>query len=272
MRTATSILILSIVLAFVATPSHAEGTGAKANPYSLRLGRVNYKYEEPKLMSIQGTLYSLGTAYRRDLERPTIPMWFAVDFEAYIGKLTYDGGLTNGVTTIAITEKTNDQIYFLQGFFGTSFFNSSTKSLEVSAGPSLWILRDKIDGTGSYHREINQLLLHVDGDYKIKRGEHISLTAGLQLNLLLFGMVKSKLSDIDASLGDLTNIQTSGHGYKLHAAFEYATSGWTPFLDVYYRHWNIGDSNTADSTTGTTRGKEPANNTKMLGLNLGTKF
>ncbi len=260
----------------------ADGVaGARdATHFFVRTGPVEYHYEEPGLMKITGSLgkmFELGTGYRKGIFRKAVPMFYYVDFNiAASSSLNYDGGITDTATGVTTpdSEKSSDQIYHLQGGYGFTFINSSTQAIELSGGLAFWILRNMVGGRASYHREINQFFAHVDADYVVKGGDHFMFITGLQLNLLLLGTVKSKLSDVNSSYSDLNNTQTSGNGYKIHASFEFPTGAWTPYIDIYHRYWKIEDSDTTYATIGTNYVgfKEPSNWTHITGVNFGARF
>jgi hypothetical protein len=94
------------------------------------------------------------------------------------------------------------------------------------------------------------------------------------LNIFGRGSVKSSLSEVSSDYEDSTSTQSSGVGSKLSMDFEYKLSGWSLYAELFYRTWDIDDSDT-DFQVVDGEGRyfyEPKNSTKMAGLMLGGRF
>lgn len=244
--------------------------------YLIRLGSINYQYQEPGLIKLQGRLNEIDFSYRRIVGYTRVPLWVAGELGYAFGGTTYDGAIVNlqtGVKTPS-TESSRESILTLQGQFGVSVVDSSIQSLDTYAGLGIWSLTNKIDGRASYTRNINYIYLPVGTQYNLKLGPSFTFVTGVQFNLLLIGTVKSSLSDINSSNSDINNTQSSGRGYKLKVGGEWNMPSWTAFLETYYQTWNIEDSDKTSVVSGTKilQFYEPKNETTMLGLTVGGRF
>jgi hypothetical protein len=279
-----SLLIISLVAAFAASGVQAQtsvmemGTVTaerNAQKFMVKSGTIGYEYEEPNFMKIHGRLYEISTSYRRAILSSRIPMFYGGELMGGFGNTTYDGGIQSADKQVTpMTSSSKDRIIVLEGKFGASFVDTSVQSLGVYGGLGYWALNNKIDGNGSYTREVTYLYLPVGVEYNLKLGSSVTMVFGAQYNLFLVGTVKSHLSEVDSSLPDIDNSQTSGRGYKLRVAPEVNFASWTAFLEGYYQSWSIGDSDHYTVISGSKMASfmEPANETRMLGINIGARF
>jgi len=241
-------------------------------PFTVKLGAIGYSYEEMGIMHVDGNLYTLGGEYRRSfgLER-RIPMYFDVDLNIAYGLDEYHGAVNHPDHTTSPTETASrDQIYNLEGHFGMSFFDTSTQTLDVYAGLGVWYLENKINGAGSYTRDITYFYLPIGVRYTVRAGPSFKFTSGLQYNQLMFGTVVSRFSEVDSNADDSSNLQTEGGGFTVNAIGEFTFEHTSLFAEAYYRYWEIQSSNGWVGDGGIWY--EPHNKTKLGGLSVGMRF
>jgi hypothetical protein len=116
-------------------------------------------------------------------------------------------------------------------------------------------------GYSGYDRLSQYLYLPLGSYYPISNG-----FLKTQINYLIIGQQTSYFSQISGYKNNIQNIQKNGYGLD----FSYMPN--TSKYEIYWRYWNIGDSNTDASyfTSGSLNGYyyEPANKTNELGVRL----
>ncbi len=258
----------------VAQESSSMNELKRQEKYMVKFGTVGYNYEEPGVMKIHGRMYRVATQFRNAIGHGAkVPMWYSVDLGFAMGKQTYDGALYNSLTgtSTPTTENSRDRVWDLEGHFGSSFVNTSVHGFDYYGGLGFWFLTNKIDGEGSYTREIMYIYLPLGIQYTARLGESFRLTTGAQYNQLIIGTVKSKFSDVNSNSDDLSNTQSTGKGFKLNLAGEWNVRPMTLFVAAYFQSWDIAQSDTG-YVSGLGYVVEPHNTTKMLGFNLGGRF
>lgn len=267
------------VSAFAQTSvTRLESVSADRNTRKIftHVGTIDYQYEEPGLMKVSGRLTQIGAGYRHAFLKNTFPFYLEGVTSFAAGNLTYDGALvdtSNGKKT-PITRTSKDQIFNFEGHFGNSFFDSSFQALDVFAGLGYWDLHDSTEGEGTYDRQITYYYLPIGTRYNLRIKSSLNLFVGAQYNLFLTGKVSSKLSQASSAFSDVDNTQSKGSGSRLNAGAEWSFLSWSLFAEAYYQAWKVDDS---DSSTQTVKGKtlsfrEPENETKMVGINIGGRF
>ncbi|MGZ3722615.1 MAG: hypothetical protein ACXVA9_06780 [Bdellovibrionales bacterium] len=244
----------------------------KTHHYTFKAGASDYNYEEPGLMKIHGRLYQLETGYRGKFGHSSIPFIYGGNISYAFGKTTYDGGLVNTLTGVVtpVSEDSNEKIFDLEGYFGASFFDSHMQAWDAFGGLGIWALTNKIEGSGSYQRDITYLYMPLGTRYTFRPSSGFKMMVGVQYDLFVYGSVKTHLSDLSSKYDDVTNTQTSGSGAKATAGVEFTQTHWSLLVEAFYQAWDIGDSSVEPS--GGKYWREPHNTTKMLGLNIGGRF
>lgn len=247
--------------------------------FSLGLGTVNYRYEEPGVMKISGRMSQLAGEYRAYLPREA-PMFVAIQASyTFSSSNTYDGALQN-LETGAITPKSDgsrDAILEGRGLFDLVLIDGLAQSVDGFAGLGVWSLTNKVSGEGSYGRQATYVYLPVGLTYSA-RIDRLLLSMTGEYDLYLSGQTTSKMTDLGGS-GDIVHQQDSGSGWRAKIGGEYKLDKFTLLAGVYYQAWNIAQSDSTGvlirkSNGATAAGTvvEPANRTSMTGITLGARF
>lgn len=243
---------------------------SKVQRFAIKLSTVDYHYEEPGLMRIHGRMYGVEGGWRNTFHLGNWTMPYGLNANLLLGKNIYDGGVVykSGLVTPE-SAPSHDLISDYEGFLGAALIDSEYHELDFRAGPGLWFLFNRIDGTGSYTRQIVYLYLPVSLRYAV-RISPCTVTLGAQYDTFLYGYVHSALSELGGNYDDVDNNQTSGSGYRFTAGFEYAFANWSLLVDGFYKAWNIANSDSQYSAGAHWR--EPHNTTRMIGINAGVRF
>lgn len=236
---------------------------------------VDYHYEEPGVMRIQGRLTRFETGYRHAIRVRDLPAWWAVDASFAYGNLTYYGETQKNFsgTITPVTYPTMDNITTLRGRFGFPMFDNGHRVLNVYLGLATWVLNDDSIGVGSYGREIIYLYVPVGAEYVMKAGA-FSWVSSLEYNPQILGIVKSNLSEASPAYSDATTIQILGFGLKASTGVEINTGPVSITAEIFYQFWSMDASSTDTQVVNgqTLYLQEPKNDTEMLGANLGVRF
>jgi hypothetical protein len=229
-------------------------------------GYVDYK--EPGLMREYGPLYGVNVSYWRFNQFGTT--LYNVEGEIVGGGLLYDGGSMGGAR---YTKPTSDYILNLRATVGAYRPLTTDLSITPFIGLGLRDLNDKIEGSGSYNRNISYLYVPLGGSVagQIDRTWSFSFTG--DFDIMLAGTVVSKLSDADPSYPDVTN-HNHGIGFRLSAALKKEFGRFAVHVAPFYQKWKIQQSDgvfvTIDGDPGVLA--EPENESDFVGLNLGADF
>jgi len=244
----------------------------KLHPANRSMGGVHatmmsFFYEEPGLMKDTGTLYGVDGGFALPLNNKGLIL---IGTGYYVtGNTHYDGGTWGGDK---LESNGHNTLFGIAPSIGFEIGKTGEHVFVPRAGLMLRTLNNKDEVAGSYTRDINQTFLTVGSDYGLLLGENSKLRFGAELQVLLAGTVRSKLSEVNSSYGDVENKQTQGSGVKLDMTY---VVGWLS-LQAYYQSFNIAKSNASPLIR---NGKasagyvfEPENNTRLTGVSAGMSF
>ncbi|MCO4792080.1 MAG: hypothetical protein KC493_00090 [Bacteriovoracaceae bacterium] len=204
--------------------------------------------------------------------------WFG-NWNYLSGNTVYDGQYSDGT---AVKINTQNSI--------SSFSLGLGKSSDIEVMDAVWDLSIALNGRllknansgvqGDYSREISYTMIpvHTGLDFVLSSGNIFGL--GLTYNHLLIGNVKSNLGEAIPDHPSIENKQDKGKSLKFEAQFTFVGEGYSFTVSPYYRIYQIEDSDVAevqllddnDEVLETRYYYEPANTTKMTGLNLTINF
>jgi hypothetical protein len=234
-------------------------------------GYVDYK--EPGQMREYGELYGLNAAYDAINETSTIATHFEGQLVA--GRLLYDGADVNLITGVRTpkTAPTDDYIFDSRATIGTFRKISSAFTVTPYIGLGYRDLNDKIQGSGSYNRNISYVYVPIGAQVAGSFSDSWSYSVGADIDVVLYGTVISKLSDIDPANPDITN-HNHGFGARLTTSIRKKFSRFAIHFTPFYQKWKIEQSDGVAVTINNSAGTlfEPANESDFVGLNAGMDF
>jgi len=277
MATRISGLLLCVAGSFVVSTAFAQDT-TKINNFSIAAEVSNYKYKEPGVMKVTGTMYGVTGEYLNSggvgRIKGTIPVQFRARFTYMQGNdLDYDGGYAVGNQHYSFKRGGVHQSYFDTVFAG-GFEAKVSEKLFISPylGFGYRYLLDKDDGAKydratntlvlDYKREQTYYYLPLGADFKIPLGSGWRLAFNGEFDILLRGENTSHIRD---GYGKREVRQNSGYGVRASTKVEKHLQSVGFFAEPFYRYWNISKS-TED------HGWEPKNNTNEFGLRIGAIF
>ena len=234
-----------------------------------------FSYKEPGVMSTTGHFFGISGALTGYDESRFWRGQLELEFSA--GSISYEGGVTShsadGTSSSRpATASGRDSTYEGRATVGFNRFPNSRMMTTPFAGFGYRRLHDRIEGEGSYGREVTYLFLPLGFDFTRTVGETSLLTARLEFDLFLGGTVKSRLSEVDSQFEDLEHRQSSGRGFRGSVAYAFEAGGSKYRVEPYVRYWSIDDSDVADlripQIRRTLQTIEPENSTTTSGLNL----
>ena len=269
MATRISGLLLCVAGSFVVSTAFAQDT-TKINNFSIAAEVSDYKYKEPGVMKVTGTMYGVTGEYLNSggvgRIKQSMPIQFRARFTYMQGDdLDYDGRLMSG------TPFKRSGVH--QSFFDTIFAGgleakaSERFSIAPYIGFGYRYLLDKDDGIAydkvnnvygiDYKREQVYYYLPMGADFKVALGSGWRFALNTEFDVLLRGENKSD---------GLKFRQKSGYGTRASAKVEKHLPSVGFFAEPFYRYWSIGKSNVVDGYI------EPKNNTNEFGLRVGASF
>jgi len=229
-------------------------------------GYVDYK--EPGLMREYGLLYGVNGSYT-SLNEVSGIQW-NLEGELVAGRILYDGGDQGGNR---YTQPTSDYIAFIRATVGAYREMTTSWSATPFIGVGLRDLNDKIDGSGSYNRNISYLYIPVGAQIAGFVTDKWSLSFVADLDLMVSGTVVSKLSEASSALPDVTN-HDKGVGTRITATSRWDLGSIGIHTGLFYQKWKIEQSDiVAVTISGQKLGfAEPENESDFVGLNAGVDF
>jgi hypothetical protein len=236
-------------------------------PWSIGLVVGYMDYKEPGLMREYGPLYGANGSFTL-LTESNLQWNFEGEFLG--GKLLYDGGSQAGAR---YTKPTTDWILNTRVTAGLYKNMTPTWSVTPFAGFGFRVLNDKIEGSGSYNRNISYVYFPLGAQLAGFVTHDWSLSFAADLDIMVYGTVISRLSDVDPDNPDITN-HNKGLGGRLIATVRKDMGLYAIHAGAIYQKWKIDESDGVKVTIGNQTGilSEPANEFDFFGLNLGADF
>ena len=220
-------------------------------------------YSEPNIMREYGFVQGLALGYEHLTESGRT--LFQVDGDIEIGHLTYDGAVVSGSVSTPSVQRAADSIYNLRGTAGYVTQFESELILIPYAGLGYRLLTDKIEGASSYLRTVSYLYVPFGAKLVREFSDAFSIVAMSDLDVIIYGSVVSKLSDVNPSFPDL-QMTNSGFGVSASVSFVYDFGSFTGHLTPYYQRWDMQQSSKSMGFV------EPANQTVQVGLKIGADY
>lgn len=178
------------------------------------------------------------------------------------GSLTYKGAMCDelnncypyeGPTTDIITKVNSRLEYDLNPYF------------MLFGGAGFRYLYDMGEGAGFYRRTGQWLYLPLGAAFTMPTSSG-AFVLDMEYDAIVFGQIKSDLSQVSSSFEDLT-LNQRGYGLVISAGYRY-----NPEWDVrlLYERWDLERSD--DATTNGQTFHEPANHSDSYGLRVGYSF
>lgn len=242
--------------------------------WSLSAGTLNYSYKEGDLMSINGHMTSIQGSFTGDFDSMG-PMYFTADLQYASGGTSYDGATLaeDSSGNIHATPKTSgskDGFLNARALFGGHVFNDFNSQVNLYGGLAYWRLKNRISGDGGYDRAIDYIYLPVGFGLKYKITRRLQVYGNADYNVFLTGASDSKLSQVGSNYQDMNFKLYSGRGYRITAGAAFDMGGWSLSVEPYYWTWDVDISEY--EFQGSKVWFEPANKTRMTGVNVSANF
>ncbi len=220
----------------------------------------NYTYSEPGFVSHAGYLFGLWGEWG----------WGGVLGNGktsgllQFGSLAYDGEACNlsGTSCVPLSATTNDVLAKLSVRLEYSF----NPRFSIFYGAGFRYLYDKGEGSSFYSRVGQWIFLPVGFSFRSDTSPS-NLFVELEYDHTLSGVLKSGLSEVSATLNDITSNQKGGYGLVLSGGMNINENLMTSLI---YEGWYANDSDVMAS--GGQNFREPANNSQAFGVRLGYLF
>jgi Outer membrane protein beta-barrel domain len=250
----------AVALACVALPAWAEESLATRSGWEAGVQLSRYHYEEPGTMWLEGTRLGASGAYTAVTPRRTFAR---LEGRLSYGKLDYHG---SGVLTNA-----PDYIVEVRALAGRDYAAGSAFWSPYAGAGFRYLYNDLrgVTSTGAigYRRESNYFYVPVGVTLRVPLREGWVLAPQIEYDVFVRGVQRSYLSDTGLGLGDASNQQDSGSGYRVQLMFEGARWAISPWM----HYWKVKDSDLQPVGLGVVV-YEPANWTREAGLELRYRF
>jgi hypothetical protein len=261
----------------------SELSQAKRETLGLSVGleTVTVSYQEPGIMSESGAFSGFDVGYDLALSGGYS---FHFEGEYLTGQVNYDGSVSSydaetQITTVTpMTSGGNDSLAnFRATFVNEQVFTRMTK-VSYYLGTAYRDLFDKIDGVGSYRRNIDYIYLPTGATFTFAPNDHWSFSQTNEFDIFLTGSATSYLSDANSNDPNVTNKQNGGYGFRISASAKRDFEKYALRLQSYLQYWQIDASQSVRATLQQQRGPveetliEPSNRSTMYGINLSVEL
>jgi hypothetical protein len=250
----------TVVALVLAAPAWGQDPLAPRAGWEVGGQLSDYRYEEPGLMSLKGARLGASAAYTAVALRRA---FVRVEGRWSFGSLDYQGSgrLTN----------VPDQILEVRLLAGRDY-DAGGLRWSPYVGGGLRYLYDDLRGVSStgaigYQRESTYFYLPLGVTLRARLAGGWVLAPQLEYDAFVRGRQRSYLSDTGLGLGDVTNRQGSGRGWRAQLMFE--SRRWT--VGPWLQFWDVEDSDLQPAAPGIAV-YEPANETREAGIELRYRF
>jgi hypothetical protein len=260
--------IVSAAICLVVSQSALAQTQVPADPLATPPGwqigaqLSDYRYEEPTLgVKIWGPRVGITGAYTF----VSAEHWFLkVDGRFAYGSLKYEGSGTQ--------DSIPDSIFETRVVLGKDYLPGGAVSLSPYAGLGYRNLYNDARGASStgaigYQRYSNYLYAPVGLTLRTKIASHWVIAPTIEYDYFIKGRQDSQLTDTGLGLGDASNKQDKGYGYRLSLMAENGAWAFGPWM----QYWRIEDSDIVPVGFGF-GAQEPQNETREYGLEMRYRF
>ncbi|MBU1341327.1 MAG: autotransporter domain-containing protein [Proteobacteria bacterium] len=241
----------------------ATDTGLRDGPFYVSIGAQTYyyEYEEPGVMKNEGWFY--GIAYSVSYEEDVL---IKLDGAVAFGWVDYTS------TSSGSSDDIKDIMADTRGILGYSIYNNENTKITPFIGLGYRFLEDdssnELTTTNNigYLRESKYWYSPIGVSIEFKLGNGWTIIPEAEYDFFWSGEQKSYLGYL-AGYEDIVNEQEEGYGYRFSLAFEKKTDMRSYGFGIFYRYWNIDDSDITIDRWG--RGWiEPKNDTSEFGLSV----
>jgi hypothetical protein len=228
----------------------------------------SFEYEEPGYMKEKGTFYGIALGFTSRGWAGSLPdkkggLMFRGEARLAYGQVDYEGETWDG------TPLTMDGLddYAVEGrlLLGGDFLGGNTVNTIYSGFGYRYLSDDSSEYIGGYLRESNYLYVPVGYQFDSTYKAGWSIGFRLEYDVFLAGVQRTHLSDV--GLNDVDNEQDSGYGYRVSIKLQNKSRRGAFIIEPFFRYWDIDDSDVEYAGYGV-YGKEPANNTTELGIQI----
>jgi len=261
MKTVIAITALLTAAAAIAQPSPTADPRFTRPGWEIGAQAADYRYEEPEIAKLTGSRAGVVGAYTYTDQTH---VFSKLEARISYGRLKYEGsGTMNNVP---------DWIAEVRVLAGKDLPATDSLAFSPYLGFGYRFLFDDLRGysdTGAagYRRYSNYLYVPLGVTLRFRAGSQWTIAPNAEYDYFVHGTQKSMLSDIGvAGVGDVTNEQTVGYGYRGNLMFENAHWAFGPWL----HYWKIKNSDVSCTTLFC--GIEPENWTREWGAELRYRF
>ena len=249
-----------------------NGFAGELQKHTLELGPEisHIEYKEPDIMKEKGWMYGIVGYYTYHSR-----LMLKAEGRFSYGQVDYSSPISGTMDNI------DDYILELRGLGGCDFPVSKTSFLTPYIGIGYRYLNDNTSGKVTsighlgYERESNYIYSPIGAKFITDLKNGWSVGAMAEYDIFWWGEQKSHFSDVDPSLNDIKNRQTSGYGLRGSVELQRKVKKIAFAIEPFIRYWNINESRHEDLTQyGITIGEawEPKNNSTEYGINLLVRF
>ena len=241
-------------------PAWAQDPLATRGGWEMGAQFSQYRYEEPGTMTLEGNRFGVSGAYTAVTPRRAFARF---EGRWSYGELEYQGsGVLTGVP---------DHILEVRLLAGRDY-GSERLRWSPYVGVGFRYLYNDLRGVSStgaigYQRESNYFYLPLGVTLRMPIAEGWVFAPQIEYDVFVRGVQRSYLSDTGLGLGDVSNEQSSGRGYRVQLMLE--SRRWT--LAPWMHYWDVKDSDIQSIGMGLA-GYEPANTTREAGVELRYRF
>lgn len=226
-----------------------------------------FKYEEPGLMKIEGSLQGVELDLKYVTERGHV---LGANCSFHTGRNWYEGVDSEGAP---LEFDTNDVIFETLGYYGvrTEIPAWGRKlGLMPYAGLKYRFWRDDLLHEYGYERKIVQYFLAAGAEAAVPLGGPWSLKLRAEGQYLASGDVRSQLSEVGEQYGNARNDQDfgSGYGMLLKLGLERECERFSYGVRGFWQMYKVDDSDRDIVQFGNRRAQvyEPKNTTNIYGV------
>lgn len=234
----------------------------KKKPSTLFIGLDlrSYKYEEPGFVSHEGLMYGAWLDYTGTSSIGA----YGLKGHFLYGGLKYVGALCDTLGNCTPYETSNQKDIIFNGAF--DYLIKTNTNFTYKIGVGYRYLYDTVSETGFYQRTGAWVYLPFGVVIDTVVNNELKLQFDFYYSLIIYGGIKSNLSEVSSQYGDIYLSQT-GNALNFAASLIYKKDYK---LGLYYEGWNLNESGIG--TTGDLSVVEPKNHSVSYGVKLGYNF
>lgn len=247
-------------------------TSDKPKNINLHIGPLVYFWDYEEISSGERFIRDSGFLY--GLQGRFDYTWNSILFSArgsaVYGTTDYDGSLQNLNNNTKEPYQSDSKNSILDGGFHLGYILRPRADFSIipQVGIKTWYLQnfEQSDDPYDYDRIVNYIYAPVGLQIKNSLSDRSNLSLEAFYNNFINGTAESYLGN-----GVVINEQTEGEGYEFSIAYEMQLENSILSIGPFYRKWVVEDSDTVEVATtnnGTVLITEPANETKIYGLNF----